>query len=416
MSRISNTSPSSRRVLTLLGSGMAISLLGDATLYTVLPSAEIAAQAGVTLAVVGILLGVNRAVRLVFNGPIGALYDRLPRRGLLVTSLGLGTLSSMIYALGVGFWPLFAGRVLWGLAWSLMWIGGNTVVLDISTDVDRGRLSGLFQMWFFLGVALTSFLGGMFTDVLGFRGGLWLSTALTAGAALLWLLLLPETRRPNSNPEIAEPINLPAGAFPWRIVLAASLPMFAYRFVAAGVVAATIIIWLSALFGKQVILLGLVIPIATFSGLFRALITITSIAGAPAAGLLTDKIGKRWPLVGFTSLLGAVGLWLMGNQLLAPALLGAFLSQIAAGSIGALVPAITGDRIQVAHHGRALGTIYTIGDLGSTIAPPVALGLLSLGLVTIGEIYQGCALLFALTGVFSLAQARRGAATSPLQS
>ena len=167
MSRTSETSHSQRRVLTLLGAGMAISLLGDATLYTVLPSPAIAAQAGVTLAMVGVLLGVNRAVRLAFNSPVGLLYDRLPRRRLLVASMGLGTLSSVIYALGAGFWPLFAGRVLWGLAWSLLWIGGNTVVLDLSTDQNRGRLSGLFQMWFFLGVGLASFLGGLFTDLLG---------------------------------------------------------------------------------------------------------------------------------------------------------------------------------------------------------------------------------------------------------
>lgn len=407
MSRISNSLPSSRRVLTLLGSGMAISLLGDATLYTVLPSTEIAAEAGVTLAMVGILLGVNRAVRLVFNGPIGALYDRMPRRGLLIIALALGTLSSMIYAFTRGFWPLFAGRVLWGLAWSLLWIGGNTVVLDISREVDRGRLSGLFQMWFFLGVALSSFLGGMFTDILGFRNGLWLSSALTGMAALLWLFLLPETRHQNDNPTKEQANSTMDGGFPWRVVLSASLPMFAYRFVAAGVVAATMIIWLSDLFGDQAHLLGLVIPIATLSGLFRGLISITSITGAPAAGFLTDRMGKRWPLVGITSFLGAAGLWFMGGEFLTLALLGAFLSQIAAGSIGALVPAITGDHTQFKQHGRALGTIYTIGDLGSTIAPPITLGLLSAKTLSIGEIYQGCALLFILVGVFSLVQSRK---------
>lgn len=406
MTEPSETSPSSRRVLTLLGIGMAISLLGDATLYTVLPSPAIAAQAGVTLAMVGILLGVNRAVRLVFNSPVGMLYDRLPRRGLLVTSLILGTLSSMVYALGRGFWPLFAGRVMWGLAWSLLWIGGNTVVLDISIDADRGRLSGLFQMWFFFGVASASFLGGLFTDLFGFRGGLWLSTALIGSAAVLWLLFLPETRLSKTNPGEERPVPPPAGTLPWRIILAASLPMFAYRFVAAGVIAATIIIWLAELFGEQVTLLGLIVPIATLSGLFRALITLTSVAGAPTAGFLSDRIGKRWPVVGFTSLLGAVGLWLMSEELLALAIVGAFLAQIAAGSIGALVPAIAGDRVHILQHGRALGVIYTLGDLGSTIAPPVALGLLSAGLLSIEGIYQGCALLFALVGLFSLAQVR----------
>lgn len=261
-------------------------------------------------------------------------------------------------------------------------------------------------MWFFFGVAMASFLGGLFTDLFGFRGGLWLSTALIGGAAMLWLLYLPETRPSKTNPEEELSVFPPAGALPWRIVLAASLPIFAYRFVAAGVVAATIIIWLAELFGEQVIVLGLIVPIATLSGLFRALITLTSIAGAPTAGFFSDRIGKRWPVVGFTSLLGAVGLWLMNEELLALAIGGAFLAQIAAGSIGALVPAIAGDRVHILQHGRALGVIYSIGDLGSMLAPPVALGLLSAGSLSIGEIYQGCALLFALVGLFSLAQVR----------
>ena len=54
-------------ILTPLGIGLALSLLGDATLYAVLPSPEIARQAGLTLAMVGFLLGINRLVILIFN-------------------------------------------------------------------------------------------------------------------------------------------------------------------------------------------------------------------------------------------------------------------------------------------------------------------------------------------------------------
>ena len=68
------------RVLWPLGLGTALSLLGDATLYTVLPIH--AADAGVTLTAVGILLGANRAIRLFLNGPAGLAYDRWPRRRL----------------------------------------------------------------------------------------------------------------------------------------------------------------------------------------------------------------------------------------------------------------------------------------------------------------------------------------------
>jgi len=361
----------------LIGIGTAISLLGDATLYTVLPSPAIAAEAGVNLAMVGILLGANRAIRVILNGPMGMIYDRLPRRGLLVASLSLGAGSSVIYALGYGFWPLFFGRILWGLAWSLLWIGCNAVVLDISTNRDRGRNSGRYQMWFFIGVAGASFLGGVFTDWLGFRGGLWLSSTLIGLAALLWLLFLPETRPQvpkTGRKSVPKAVKRP---FDWRTVILAALPMFVYRFVIAGVIASTTILWLANLFGEQVNFLGLAIPLATSSGLFRSLVTLVSIAGAPVAGYLSDQIRKRWPVLGVTSFLGALGLWFMSQNLLGLGLFGGFLSQITGGSIGSLVPAISGDRVDKLQHGRALGVIFTIGDLGSTLGPPIALGLLN---------------------------------------
>ena len=71
------------RVLAVVGIGLVLSLLGDQTLYTVLPDPALAAQAGLTLGMVGLVLGVNRLARVLINGPAGYLYDRLPRRWLM---------------------------------------------------------------------------------------------------------------------------------------------------------------------------------------------------------------------------------------------------------------------------------------------------------------------------------------------
>jgi MFS family permease len=78
----SETSIHPRKVLFPLGLGTALSLMGDGTLYTVLPTHTV--EAGVALSSVGIILGVNRAVRLFLNGPAGLAYDRWSRRRLFV--------------------------------------------------------------------------------------------------------------------------------------------------------------------------------------------------------------------------------------------------------------------------------------------------------------------------------------------
>ena len=134
------TKSSIHRILIPLGAGLILSLLGDQTLYTVLPNPSIASVAGVTLGMVGVLLGINRLTRLVFNGVAGTLYDRMPRRPLMITGMSIGALSTACYAIAHGPAVMIIGRVLWGIAWSAIWVGSNTIALDISNDQNRASL------------------------------------------------------------------------------------------------------------------------------------------------------------------------------------------------------------------------------------------------------------------------------------
>jgi MFS family permease len=394
----SGSRSSTVRVLVPLGIGIAFSLLGDSTLYTVLPKPEIANQAGVTLALVGILLGVNRAVRLGFNVIAGALYDRFSRRWLMIGSLSIGTISTVLYATSTGFWSLLIGRVLWGAAWSGLWIGGTAVVLDIADEQNRGRLSGQFQMWFFLGVGLSAFLGGLFTDTFGFRGGLWISAVLNAAAVLMWIFTLPETRtwRDASYKRTSPTFDR---SFPWRTTIIASIPVFAIRFVYAGVMASTTILWLTSLLGERLLLSKFAIPIATLTGAFVALRAMVSMVGGPIAGFFSDTFGQRWLVISGIVVLGAMGTWLMGGSVIYPSLIGALIASTTSGGVQALIPAIIGDKINQTHYGRSLSVIFTAGDIGSALGPPFALWLM--GLLSISFVYRLCACLLVMVACFT---------------
>ena len=398
------TSRSPRFILNLLGIGTAVSLLGDATLYTVLPHPDISAQLGITLSMVGLLLGANRAVRLLLNGPVGILYDRLPRRGLLVAALSFGACASIFYALGSGFWPLLMGRVFWGLAWSILWVGGNSVVLDVSSEENRGQNSGIYQMWFFIGVASSSFLGAMLTDLFGFRAGQWISVAVIAGAALAWFLFLPETRDRSGadQDQTGAQIEPSSEKLPWKVMLAGSFTVFIARFLAWGVLAATAILWLSAIFESGPRIGSLFIPIATFTGSYTALSNLVSVLSTPVAGAISDRYGRRWPVIGLGMLLGGLGLWLMSGEIQILALLGAFLVPVAGSTTETLIPAIAGDRVPKNKRSRALGLINTAGDLGATLGPFAALGTLNAGFLSLGNIYRIGAGLFGLVALLAL--------------
>jgi MFS family permease len=396
------------RVLFPLGLGTALSLVGDATLYTVLPTH--AAEAGVTLGNVGVILGVNRAVRVFLNGPAGLIYDHCPRRWLFVAALFIGALSTAVYAATYGFWPLLIGRLLWGLAWSGIWVGGATIIMDVTMIENRGRWTGLYQIWFFLGLALGGFAGGLLTDQVGYTMTMWIGAAVTTLGGLVALLLLPETRPAPAapDPEVKEtgflsrnPVsptpeageNIPHARHGlWG---AASLQGI-NRFVTAGVLSAT----LALLVQER---LGVVFPtwgVATLTGALAAGRRFLSMAAAPLAGTTSDWLGNRWKVIVWGLAIGAISMVLVAWRMPVAILTGVALVAVTSSSVQSLVIALAGDLVGQARRGRAVGLVHTVGDLGSAVGPPVAYALLpGLGL---SGVYLLCAALFTIGLILTL--------------
>lgn len=368
--------------------------MGDATLYTVLPTHT--AEAGITLAAVGIILSANRFIRLFLNGPTGILYDRSRRRRLFVPALFIGALSTAIYAAWDGFWPLMAGRLIWGLAWSLIWVGGATIILDVTTDGDRGRWTGLYQTWFFLGAAIGAFAGGFLTDRIGYSAALWIGAGVTTLGGVVALIYLPESRSSKSM-NLSYPNNETAQK--WRpngeLVSVVSLQGI-NRFVTAGVLAATI----ALLVQEQLSMNNLVLGVATVTGILIGLRTILSMFAAPLAGSLSDKSGNRWGVTMAGLIFGSIGMFLLIRPDPVFILVGIGFSAIAGGSIQALVTTRTGDLVDQEQRGKAIGLLHTSGDLGSALGPITAYFLLRW--INLSVVYIICAILFALGAGISL--------------
>ncbi|MCU0502628.1 MAG: MFS transporter, partial [Anaerolineae bacterium] len=89
------TAPSPFHVVIPLGLAVCLSLLGDLTLYAVLVTQL--DVLGLSLAAVGVLLSVNRLVRIPGNLVAGILFDRWGRRPLFLVGMTLGVLSTASY-------------------------------------------------------------------------------------------------------------------------------------------------------------------------------------------------------------------------------------------------------------------------------------------------------------------------------
>lgn len=371
-----------------VGIGTCLSLLGDASLYAVLPTHTEAA--GVTLASIGILLSANRFIRLALNGPAGVAYDRWPRRRMFVPALFVGAFSTALYAFTEGFWPLLLGRLLWGLAWVGIWIGGNTIVLDIARDQNRGQWVGAYQISFYLGSSGGFLLGGVLTDRLGYHEAMSISAGLTFLGALVALVFLPETlgsrqkaaeaeaaRRPavqSSAGTVDSVATQPPAAWP---VYAAAVALYAsQRLALAGVLSSTFGLFLLEQMGDPVQLAGHSLGVATLTGLGLGLSRLIAATAAPVMGGLSDRMGNRWRVAAGGLLPGAAGFGLLAAGLPLTTLVGVPLTAVTEGSNQGLSTALLGDLSAFERQSRRLGVLFTIGDLASAIGPPLAYALI----------------------------------------
>jgi MFS family permease len=315
---------------------------------------------------------------------------------LFIPALFLGAISTAIYAAWSGFWPLMTGRLIWGLAWAGIWVGGATIIMDVTTDENRGRWTGLYQTWFFLGVAAGAFLGGLLTDWLGYSPALWIGAALTLIGAVIALIFLPETR--SSDHRIPTDITdkNPIKWYSNQELLGVVSLQGINRFITAGVIAAT----LALLVQENLSIINIALGVATVTGILIGFRTLLSMIAAPIAGSMSDKSGNRWGITFMGLIIGALGMLLLVTGNVWIILLGVCFTAVAGGTVQALVTTRTGDMVNKAQRGKAIGFLHTAGDLGSALGPLAAYALLRW--VQLSGVYILCAIIFVIGAIYAL--------------
>jgi MFS family permease len=389
-----------RRALLIVSLATGLSLFGDTAMYTVLPSHY--EVVGITLASVGILLSANRFIRVLLNGPIGILTDRWPRRRVFIPALFIGGISTAMYAIFSSFVPLLGGRLLWGLAWSGIWVSGNAIVLDISDGENRGTFIGRYQIAFFMGAAGGAMFGGILTDLVGYHWAMAVASALTLTGAIVALLLLPETSEWRSVAEKSfEPADRSEDKPDIPQLISATMLLGVNRLVVAGILLATLGRYLVEKLGDSLEVGQLSVGVATITGLALGMSTLVGMVAAPIAGRLSDLYHSRWGAASGGLSFGLAGFSLLSIGTPAALILGLPLTSISSGSNQSLSTTLIGDLSPRVHHGRRLGALFTVGDLASAIGPPIAYALIPV--VGLSAIYGACA---ALVGIMLLVAMR----------
>jgi MFS family permease len=398
----------SSRILTPLGLAVCFSLFGDLTLYTVLVTQL--DEVGLSLAAVGVMLGVNRLIRIPGNPLTGVLLDRWGRRRLFVFGMLLGVLSTASYGLMRGFWPFLAGRLTWGIAWTCINVGGMTMVLDISTRSNRGRLTGIYNTWLQAGFALAPLVGGFLVDTISFRPAMLVCAGLTAIGLAVAVVALPETaqlagRDTQREPRPALGLNLRRRLdnISWRRIrrllrdnrnlVTVSLLLLITLFAGEGVTLSTTSLLLQQRFGPNVVLGRLALGVATAGGILLALRSLLAGAVGPLAGHLSDAYTGRWPVIVGSLAIGMVGFGLLAFAA-SPAtiVLGVILGAVSGGAALATLAAQMGDLTPTGREGVVMGAYATVGDVGSMAGPFLAFAMLSV--VDLQWVYLLCTFSF----------------------
>lgn len=160
------TTGNGQRPVTIIAIVTALCLLGDSMLYIVLPIYW--KEAGLSaLWEVGVLLSVNRFIRLPSTPLIGLLYRKMPLRIGLFLAVLLAAATTVGYGLFDGFAIWLILRGLWGIAWSFLRMGGYLTVIRYSDDSNRGRLMGRFNGISRLGSLVGMLAGGILVPLCG---------------------------------------------------------------------------------------------------------------------------------------------------------------------------------------------------------------------------------------------------------
>jgi MFS family permease len=383
-------------VLLPLGLAVCLSLFGDLTLYAVLVTQL--DVVGLSLGAAGIMLGVNRLVRIPGNPLAGVFFDRWGRRPLFLLGMLVGVVSIVGSALLRGFWPFLLTRLGWGMAWTLINVGGMAMVLDVSTRANRGRLTGIYNTWVLAGLALGPLVGGLLVDTLGFRPALLICAGTCALGLAVATIALPETAPPRNAD-----YGLRITDYALRITdYAARTPLFSVaalflitQLAGEGVVLSTVSLLLQQRFGPSaaVSLGGLTLGVASAGGLLLALRSALAGGVGPLAGHLSDHGAGRWPVIAGSLVLGVAGfgmLFYAGS--LWGIVLGIVLGAVSGGAAQAALAAQVGDLAPPGQEGVVMGAYATAGDVGSMAGPFLAFALISV--VDLRWVYLMCTLAF----------------------
>ena len=392
-------------------------VMGDAMLYAVLPTSI--SSFGLQVGLVGVILSINRFIRLLSNDWAGAVYARVGIFWPFVTALTIGGLVTGAYSLARGFWILVLLRATWGVCWSFLRLGGYLTALEEGETGGTGWLMGILNTGFRGGQLVGALLGALLADLLG-HAMAFSTLALLTGAGLIltvigwgpqrrlrttsateashspYLGLTARTARSTAWDLLISHVPEMDGSQRYRL-LAVNCMRFSLGLGVEGLLVASLGLVLSGVLGDQADLGVVVLGIGTVTGALLAVHWSSDLALSAFVGHLSDRVGRGLLLAVFFPAL-VLGLPAVGfaNRPLPLLLILPFVF-VASTTYGVVLDAAAGELSPQSRRARVMSRYATWRDLGAALGPALGYGI---GVIIgFSWMYLLAALLFVFSGM-----------------
>lgn len=336
--------PVSGRTVALSATVIGIGLLGDTLIYAVLPLYH--EQFGISLAMVGVLLSLNRWVRLFANSAVAAIGEHVGARNLMIAAALGSIVSTTCYGLDGGEILQIVARMLWGFSFAALNLG--SLAYAVADRANAGKRVGASRGMIGVAQALAFVGGALLVLSVGPRDVFLIFGALTT-LPLLAALLLPAL---PAEPARERGFRLPR---PQRLEVWG----FLLGFSSDGV----FLLALAFLLRDSV---TAVAPIVA-TCLVLSLRCLVDAGGGPVGGWMTDRFGVRpaATLTGSGLVLGYVLVALHAD------LVGSIVVVLTRGLFNTLIPVMVMQRVQGGYL-ASQASYSTWRDFGAAVGPLTA--------------------------------------------
>ncbi|HEY0679664.1 MAG TPA: MFS transporter [Chitinophagaceae bacterium] len=251
-------------------SALALASFGDAFLYPFLP--QYAEVLNVPVVWVGLLLSINRFIRIAFNPVVVRLFAKYGVRKITILASVLAVISTMGYGLGWGLMSLIFFRIVWGMAFAILRISSMAYAFE---NGQAGMSLGIAKSVQETGPLLALWLGPVLLNNFD-AGNTFFILAVISLPAVFYASALPDLKY----------VPATAKTIIFRLPSLFNSMTFTVSFVVEGILVVVIGLFLSA---NNIAESS--ITITALAAAYLAFRRVCFILFSPVSGLIADRVG-----------------------------------------------------------------------------------------------------------------------------